>query len=155
MLNAPHCYKTWKTPFKPPRVLSSLSFKLDSKLDSRIKGYYCSFRWCRTETPSPRDYPAPQIQSEHRWPSLEKPHVFQIKVYVPKGPRYCWGSTSPNHISNSIYRNPTFYYIGTLDPLGVGIRLYPLNSPFILVNRLSLPPQLDPDERRTHKQKQR
>ena len=28
------------------------------------------------------------------------------------------GDTSPNHNSNSLYRNPTFYYIGTLDPLG-------------------------------------
>ena len=28
------------------------------------------------------------------------------------------GDTSPNHSSNSRYRNPTFYYMGTLDPLG-------------------------------------
>ena len=29
------------------------------------------------------------------------------------------GDTSPNNNnSNSSYRNPTFYYIGTLDPLG-------------------------------------
>ena len=28
------------------------------------------------------------------------------------------GDTSLNHTSNSQYRNPTFYYIGTLDPLG-------------------------------------
>ena len=27
------------------------------------------------------------------------------------------GNTSPNHNSNSYYRNPTFYYIVTLDPL--------------------------------------
>ena len=32
---------------------------------------------------------------------------------------YCYGGdTSPNHNSNSLYRNPTFYYMGTLDPLG-------------------------------------
>ena len=29
------------------------------------------------------------------------------------------GDTFPNHNNNSYYRNPTFYYIGTLDPLGV------------------------------------
>ena len=28
------------------------------------------------------------------------------------------GDTFPNHNNNSEYRNPTFYYIGTLDPLG-------------------------------------
>ena len=28
------------------------------------------------------------------------------------------GDTSLNHNSNSLYRNPTCYYIGTLDPLG-------------------------------------
>ena len=28
------------------------------------------------------------------------------------------GDAFPNHISNSYYRNPTFYYIGTLHPLG-------------------------------------
>ena len=27
------------------------------------------------------------------------------------------GDTSPNHNSNSYYREPTFYHIGTLDPL--------------------------------------
>ena len=31
------------------------------------------------------------------------------------------GDTFPNHNNNSLYRNPTFYYIGTLDPLGKGI----------------------------------
>ena len=31
------------------------------------------------------------------------------------------GDTSPNHNSNSYYRNPTFY-LGTLDPLGLGLR---------------------------------
>ena len=29
------------------------------------------------------------------------------------------GDTSPNHNSNYSYRNPTFYYIGTLDPSGI------------------------------------
>ena len=29
------------------------------------------------------------------------------------------GHTSPNHHRNSYYRNPTFYYIGTLDSLVV------------------------------------
>ena len=33
-------------------------------------------------------------------------------------PGIVMGDTSPNHNSNSSYRNPTFYYIGTLDPLG-------------------------------------
>ena len=28
------------------------------------------------------------------------------------------GDAFPNHNTNSQYRNPTFYYIGTLDPLG-------------------------------------
>ena len=28
------------------------------------------------------------------------------------------GNISPTHNSNSQHRNPTFYYIGTLDPLG-------------------------------------
>ena len=28
------------------------------------------------------------------------------------------GDTFPNHNNNSYYRDPTFYYIGTLDPLG-------------------------------------
>ena len=28
------------------------------------------------------------------------------------------GDTSSNHNSNSQDRNPTFYYVGTLDPLG-------------------------------------
>ena len=28
------------------------------------------------------------------------------------------GDTFANHNNNSYYRNPTFYYIGTLDPLG-------------------------------------
>ena len=27
------------------------------------------------------------------------------------------GDTSPHHNGNSKYRNPTIYYIGTLDPL--------------------------------------
>ena len=30
------------------------------------------------------------------------------------------GDTSPNHKSDSYYRNPTFYHMGTLDPLGRG-----------------------------------
>ena len=44
--------------------------------------------------------------------------------------------TFPNHNSNSEYRNPTFYYIGTLDPYG-GIfssRVAPLSlgaAPFL------------------------
>ena len=42
---------------------------------------------------------------------------FRFKVY-PKD-RTVMGNTSPNHNSNSKYRNPTFYYIGTLDLLGV------------------------------------
>ena len=29
------------------------------------------------------------------------------------------GDTSPKHDSKSKYRNPTFYYIGTLGPLGL------------------------------------
>ena len=29
------------------------------------------------------------------------------------------GDTSLNHDNNSGYRSPTFYYIGTLDPLGI------------------------------------
>ena len=37
----------------------------------------------------------------------------------PKGPKYThMGESCPNHNSNSLYRNPTFYYRGTLDPLG-------------------------------------
>ena len=28
------------------------------------------------------------------------------------------GDTSSNHVSNSEYSNPAFYYKGTLDPLG-------------------------------------
>ena len=28
------------------------------------------------------------------------------------------GDTFPNHNNNSYYRSPTFYYTGTLDPLG-------------------------------------
>ena len=31
------------------------------------------------------------------------------------------GDTCPNHISNSYYRHLTFYYIGTLDPMGLGL----------------------------------
>ena len=31
------------------------------------------------------------------------------------------GDTYPNHNSNSYYRNPTFYYAGTLDPLGIRV----------------------------------
>ena len=40
-------------------------------------------------------------------------------VPLPKGPRVgtLMGDTSPNHNSISSYRNPTFYYTGTLDPL--------------------------------------
>ena len=30
------------------------------------------------------------------------------------------GDTSPNHNDISEHRNPTFYYVGTLDPLGYG-----------------------------------
>ena len=29
------------------------------------------------------------------------------------------GDTSPKYFSNSKYRNPTFYYVGTKDPLGM------------------------------------
>ena len=29
------------------------------------------------------------------------------------------GDSFPDHNSTSKYRNPTFYYIGTLDPLGL------------------------------------
>ena len=37
------------------------------------------------------------------------------------------GDTFPNHNMNSYYRNPTFYYIGTWDPLGLRV---PSRFPF-------------------------
>ena len=43
-------------------------------------------------------------------------------VRRPMGPQRVLGTvlgdTFPDHNNNSLYRNPTFYYIGTLDPLG-------------------------------------
>ena len=32
----------------------------------------------------------------------------------------CYGGYFSNHNSNSLCSCPTFYYIGTLDPLGIG-----------------------------------
>ena len=40
--------------------------------------------------------------------------IAEIVAY-PKGPRYWYG---PNHNSNSLYRNPKIYNLGTWDPLG-------------------------------------
>ena len=42
-------------------------------------------------------------------------------IHFPTGPRYCYGGYFPksNHNSDSSYRNLTFYYIGTLDTLGL------------------------------------
>ena len=34
------------------------------------------------------------------------------------------GDTFPNHNNSSSYRNPTFYYIGALDPLGKETVIY-------------------------------
>ena len=43
-------------------------------------------------------------------------------VRRPMGPERVLGTvmgdTFPDHNNNCLYRNPTFYYIGTLDPLG-------------------------------------
>ena len=47
-----------------------------------------------------------------------KPHLLLLP-YSSKGPRYCYGGdTFPNHRNTSYYRNPTFYYKATVDPLG-------------------------------------
>ena len=49
--------------------------------------------------------------------------IIIIYIIIAKGRRY-YGDTSPNHNSNYSYRNPTFYYIGTLDPSGILPILY-------------------------------
>ena len=47
--------------------------------------------------------------------------VIWATLGFPKNPKYLYGGvTFPNHNSNSDYRNPTFYYAGTSDPLGLG-----------------------------------
>ena len=35
------------------------------------------------------------------------------RYLYPKGPKYLCGDTRPNHDSDSAYRNPMFYYVGT------------------------------------------
>ena len=61
------------------------------------------------------------------------------------------GDTSSTHNTNSYYRNPTFYHMGTLDPLGKaclmsltmsGYTPMPLSSCFIPMQKDTLNPKL-------------
>ena len=57
----------------------------------------------------------PQRRQTHRTLTNRR-----YKASFPKGPRYCYGGYfRKSYNSNSKYRNPIFYYKGTLDPLGL------------------------------------
>ena len=57
---------------------------------------------------------------------VRAPVSYELSQRVPGTVMEDTSCTSPNHNSNSEYRNPTYYYRGTLDALIMSLHLRPL-----------------------------